>query len=96
MRRIEPNSAARLVDALSRHSWRLAHFETSVPRRNSALRLINGAYAVGGDRCHRTCARRKNGYQKSAKNSRSGICEAFNPVQGPNNVGIAPEIIIAR
>jgi len=37
-----------------------------------------------------------NGYQKSAKSNSSGICEAFNPVQGPNNVGIAPEIIIAR
>ena len=32
---------------------------------------------------------------ENGKNSRSGIAETFNPVQGANDVGIAPEIIVA-
>jgi hypothetical protein len=38
----------------------------------------------------------ENCYRKSAKNGKSRIRKAFNPVQGPKDVGIAPEIILAR
>ena len=37
-----------------------------------------------------------NCYQKSAKIGRSGVRQAFNPVQRAKDVGIAPEIIFAR
>jgi hypothetical protein len=57
---------------------------------------VNGAYAFAGDRRHNTCRGPQNRYRKSAKNSRSGLRQTFNPVQGPKDIGITAKITFAR
>jgi hypothetical protein len=63
--------------------------ETLQPNR------LTGTYALGDDRCHGTWAHEKIA-AGTWENAQSGIRKAFDPFQGPDNIGMAPEITLAR
>ena len=86
-------ASSRRADAVG-HGRRGSRFETSLFPAELCDQLVKGACAFGGDR-RKTSRCLQNCCRKSAKSSRSGVRETFNPVQRAKDVGIAPEIIFA-
>ena len=73
----------------------LSYFRTSLfPAETLRPNRLTEAYALVGDRCHGTWARKKIAIG-NRENARSGIRKAFNPIQGPDDVGMASEITLA-
>lgn len=76
-------------------SRRLSYFRTSLfPAETLRPNRLTEAYALVGDRCHGTWACKKIAIG-NRENARSGIRKAFNPAQGPDDVGMASEITLA-